>query len=103
MLTKSTKGVRKLERPRPLRSSSDTDKSPSSLLSAAESMAMSLDTNAQCSVNDEDLLMEIEMLHVSLNNGNYDSTIQALIANVCEALKVKGATMESSFSRYEFL
>nr|XP_037284055.1 uncharacterized protein LOC119176806 [Rhipicephalus microplus] len=97
MSTKSTKGVRKLERPRPLRSSSDTDKSPSSLLSAAESMAMSLDTNAQCSVNDEDLLMEIEMLHVSLNNGNYDSTIQALIANVCEALKVKGATMESSF------
>ncbi|KAL1437334.1 hypothetical protein MTO96_001395 [Rhipicephalus appendiculatus] len=58
---------------------------------------MLLDTNAQCSVNDEDLLNEIEALHVSLNNGNYDATILALIVNVCELLKVKGASMESSF------
>uniref|UniRef100_A0A131YZW3 K Homology domain-containing protein n=1 Tax=Rhipicephalus appendiculatus TaxID=34631 RepID=A0A131YZW3_RHIAP len=97
MSTKSTKGVRKLERPRPLRSSSDSDRSPSSLLSPAESVTMLLDTNAQCSVNDEDLLNEIEALHVSLNNGNYDATILALIVNVCELLKVKGASMESSF------
>ncbi|XP_037503191.1 eukaryotic translation initiation factor 4E-binding protein Mextli isoform X2 [Rhipicephalus sanguineus] len=97
MSTKSTKGVRKLERPRPLRSSSDSDRSPSSLLSPAESVTMLLDTNAQCSVNDEDVLNEIETLHVSLNNGNYDATILSLIANVCELLKVKGAAMESSF------
>uniref|UniRef100_L7LW34 Eukaryotic translation initiation factor 4e-binding protein mextli n=1 Tax=Rhipicephalus pulchellus TaxID=72859 RepID=L7LW34_RHIPC len=97
MSTKSTKGVRKLERPRPLRSSSDSDRSPSSLLSPAESVTMLLDTNAQCSVNDEDLLNEIETLHVSLNNGNYDATILALIVNVCELLKVKGASMETSF------
>nr|XP_054917658.1 uncharacterized protein LOC126546314 isoform X7 [Dermacentor andersoni] len=97
MSTKSTKGVRKLERPRPLRSNSDSDKSPSSLLSPAESVTMLLDTNAQCSVSDEDVLNEIETLHVSLNNGNYDATILALIANVCDLLKLKGASMESSF------
>ncbi|XP_075530702.1 eukaryotic translation initiation factor 4E-binding protein Mextli-like isoform X6 [Dermacentor variabilis] len=97
MSTKSTKSVRKLERPRPLRSNSDSDKSPSSLLSPAESVTMLLDTNAQCSVSDEDVLNEIETLHVSLNNGNYDATILALIANVCDLLKLKGASMESSF------
>ncbi|XP_070386950.1 eukaryotic translation initiation factor 4E-binding protein Mextli-like isoform X5 [Dermacentor albipictus] len=97
MSTKSTKGVRKLERPRPLRSNSDSDKSPSSLLSPAESVTMLLDTSAQCNVSDEEVLNEIETLHVSLNNGNYDATILALIANVCDLLKLKGASMESSF------
>ncbi|XP_049525142.1 uncharacterized protein LOC119465137 isoform X3 [Dermacentor silvarum] len=97
MSTKSTKSVRKLERPRPLRSNSDSDKSPSSLLSPAESVTMLLDTNAQCTVSDEDVLNEIETLHVSLNNGNYDATILTLIANVYDLLKLKGPSMESCF------
>uniref|UniRef100_A0A1E1XD05 Eukaryotic translation initiation factor 4e-binding protein mextli n=1 Tax=Amblyomma aureolatum TaxID=187763 RepID=A0A1E1XD05_9ACAR len=97
MSTKSTKGVRKLERPRPLRLNSDPDKSPSSVLSPAESVTMLIDANAQCAVTDEDVLKEIEMLHISVNNGNYDATILPLIANVCDLLKLKGASMESSF------
>uniref|UniRef100_A0A131XEZ5 Putative transcription factor btd n=1 Tax=Hyalomma excavatum TaxID=257692 RepID=A0A131XEZ5_9ACAR len=98
MATKSTKGVRKLERPRPLRSNSDSDRSPSSHLSPAESVSMLLDTNAQCTVNDEEVLNELETLHVSLTNGNYDSTVLVLIANVCELLKLKGASVDSSFT-----
>ncbi|KAK8769500.1 hypothetical protein V5799_014034 [Amblyomma americanum] len=58
---------------------------------------MLIDTNAQCAVTDEDVLKEIEMLHISVNNGNYDATILPLIANVCDLLKLKGASMESSF------
>uniref|UniRef100_G3MQ90 K Homology domain-containing protein n=1 Tax=Amblyomma maculatum TaxID=34609 RepID=G3MQ90_AMBMU len=97
MSAKSTKGVRKLERPRPLRLNSDPDKSPSTVLSPAESVTMLIDANAQCAVTDEDVLKEIEMLHISVNNGNYDATILPLIANVCDLLKLKGASMESSF------
>ncbi|XP_077502799.1 uncharacterized protein LOC144113544 isoform X3 [Amblyomma americanum] len=97
MSAKNTKGVRKLERPRPLRLNSDPEKSPSSVLSPSESVTMLIDTNAQCAVTDEDVLKEIEMLHISVNNGNYDATILPLIANVCDLLKLKGASMESSF------
>lgn len=92
MSAKSVKGVRKLERPRPLRLNSDQDKSPSTILSPIEAFPSQGDAT-----NDEDVMDTLERLHISVNNGNLDGSTRSQIVRVCNLLKSKGALIESSF------
>ncbi|XP_065299449.1 serine-rich adhesin for platelets-like [Dermacentor albipictus] len=97
MSVKSTKCVRKLERPRPLRSTdtpgSDPDKSLTPLLSPAEDTT-SLTDGVMCASTDQLLLLsQMESLCASIDNGNRGATV----SQICSLLKAKGAAMESSF------
>ncbi|XP_064467209.1 uncharacterized protein LOC135378196 isoform X2 [Ornithodoros turicata] len=91
MSSKSVKAVRKLERPRPLRLGSEQDKAPIALLSPADGVLHLNDSS------DEQVLGELENLHVSVNNGNYNSALLSQIALVCNLLKAKGSGIENSF------
>ncbi|XP_050028155.1 uncharacterized protein [Dermacentor andersoni] len=97
MSVKSTKCVRKLERPRPLRSTDtpgfDPDKSLTPLLSPAEDTTSLID-GVTCASTDELLLLsQVESLCASIGNGNRGATV----SQICSLLKAKGATMESGF------
>lgn len=96
MATKSTKGVRKLERPRPLRLNSDSERCSSTVVSPAESVSTLSDSSAPCAFTEEEVINELEILHVSVNNGNFDETVSAQIGTVCAMLMVKGAAIDSS-------
>lgn len=96
MATKNTKCVRKLERPRPLRLNSDSDRSSSAVVSPAESVSTLSDSSAPCAFTEEEVINELEILHVSVNNGNFDETVSAQIGTVCAMLMVKGAAIDSS-------
>ncbi|KAH6944198.1 hypothetical protein HPB50_002265 [Hyalomma asiaticum] len=63
-----------------------------------ESVSMLLNANAQCTVSDEEVLNKLELLHVSLIKENYDSAVLDLLTNVCELLKLKGESIDSSFT-----
>ncbi|XP_029834459.2 eukaryotic translation initiation factor 4E-binding protein Mextli isoform X1 [Ixodes scapularis] len=91
MSGKSMKGIRKLERPRPLHLNSDQEKGSTGTLSPTDNAPLRNDTT------DEEVLNELEALHISVNNGNLDKTTLSQIVHVCNLLKSRGALIESSF------
>ncbi|CAN8014601.1 unnamed protein product [Ixodes persulcatus] len=91
MSGKSMKGIRKLERPRPLHLNSDQEKGSTGTLSPTDNGPLRNDTT------DEEILSKLEGLHISVNNGNLDKTTFSQIVHVCNLLKLKGAIIESSF------
>lgn len=45
------------------------------------------------------MLRELESLHVSISNGNYEPATSAQVARVCHLLKLRGAHMDSDGHR----
>ncbi|CAN7991707.1 unnamed protein product, partial [Ixodes hexagonus] len=91
MSGKSMKGIRKLERPRPLHLNSEQEKCSTGTLSPTDNTPLRNDAT------DEDVLNELEALHVSVNNGNLDKTTLSQIVHVCNLLKSRGALIETAF------
>ncbi|KAH9384961.1 hypothetical protein HPB48_026988 [Haemaphysalis longicornis] len=79
---KSTKCVRKLERPRPLRLNSDSDgASTASTIGPANGVLT--DSPEPLAFPEEKVVRELERLHTSVNNGNFDATLSAQIGSLC--------------------
>lgn len=88
MSGKSLRGTRRLERPRPLHGD---EKGSSGTMSPTDNATLLSDAT------DEEVLNELESLHVSVNNGNLDKSTVAQIVLVCNLLKAKGALIEQEF------
>lgn len=45
------------------------------------------------------MLRELENLHVSISNGNFEAATSAQVARVCQLLKIRGAHMDAGGHR----
>ncbi|XP_028969009.1 eukaryotic translation initiation factor 4E-binding protein Mextli [Galendromus occidentalis] len=88
----SVKCVQKLSKPRPLKlgSSGESENIPPLVSPVALTYA-----NVE-SINEDDVLRELENLHVNISNGNFETTTTALVTRVCQLLKLRGAHIDAS-------
>lgn len=93
MAAATTKGVRKFERPRPLRSLLSPVGDPNSCGTPSFTPAGGVGVVRAST----DLLVPVETLCASLGDGNRDAQTLSQIAGVCKLLKVKGADMDRDF------
>ncbi|XP_013783796.1 eukaryotic translation initiation factor 4E-binding protein Mextli-like isoform X1 [Limulus polyphemus] len=92
MATKAVRNVRKLERPRPLKVPSEGSRRQNTVLAASGDSSTSLNDNTV-----EDVIQDLESLHISINNGNLDDTTLSKIIKVCSQLKSKGSQLETNY------
>ncbi|OQR71666.1 hypothetical protein BIW11_10864 [Tropilaelaps mercedesae] len=87
----SVKCVQKLSKPRPLKlgSSGESENVPP-LVSPVALTYANVDN-----INEDDVLRELESLHVSISNGNYEPATSAQVSRVCQLLKLRGAHMDA--------
>ncbi|XP_076330328.1 eukaryotic translation initiation factor 4E-binding protein Mextli-like isoform X3 [Tachypleus tridentatus] len=88
MSTKAVRNVRKLERPRPLKLVSE-----GSCLQNTDSAAAGDQNEATV----DDVIQDLEALHISVNNSNLDDSILSKIIRVCHQLKSKGLQLETNY------
>ncbi|XP_037518758.1 uncharacterized protein LOC119395823 [Rhipicephalus sanguineus] len=93
MAAATTKGVRKLERPRPLRSLLSPVGDPNSCGTPLFTPSGGVGVVRAST----DMLVPVETLCASLGDGNRDAQTLSQIAGVCKLLKVKGADMDRDF------
>ncbi|XP_022237714.1 eukaryotic translation initiation factor 4E-binding protein Mextli-like isoform X1 [Limulus polyphemus] len=88
MSTKGVRNVRKLKRPRPLKLVSE---------GSSHQSTVSASSGDQNEITIDDVIHDLEALHISINNSNLDDSTLSKIIKVCSQLKSKGFQLETSY------